>query len=108
MMFQFQMGGNNFPGFDPDNFKKLRNQKLRSWIIRQIFTGFFVWLLLDKSWINIAIAIWIITASLSLFTTLFLNKLINRKLSKFNQQPSNSASSKSNDHDFVDVEVIED
>ena len=107
MMFQFQMGGNNFPGFDPENFKKLRNQKLRSWIFRQIFTGFFVWLLRDKSWIDIAIIIWIITASLSLSTILFLNKLINRKMGNFNSSQQNH-SSKSNDDDFVDVEVIED
>ena len=109
-MFQFQLGNNTngFPGFDPSNLKKLRNQKLRSWIIRQLFTGFFVWLLRDKSWIDIAIAIWIITASLSLSTILFLNKLINRKVGKFTQQPSNNTPSKSNDDDFVDVEVIED
>lgn len=104
-MFQFQVGNNTngFPGFDPSNLKKLRNQKLRSWIIRQLFTGFFVWLLRDRSWIDIAITIWIVTAMLSLSTILFLNKLIRGKQN--NAVPNSST--KSND-DFVDVEVIED
>ncbi len=107
MMFQFQMGGGQFPGFDPQNFKKLRNQKLRSWIIRQLFTGFFVWLLRDKSWIDVAIVIWIITASLSLSTILFLNKLINNKINKFQKSHTEKDNHQSDD-DFVDVEVIED
>jgi hypothetical protein len=101
------MGGGQFPGFDPQNFKKLRNQKLRSWIIRQLFTGFFVWLLRDKSWIDVVIVIWIITASLSLSTILFLNKLINNKINKFQKSHTEKDNHQSDD-DFVDVEVIED
>ncbi len=105
MMFQFQVGNNmnGFPGFDPSNLKKLRNQKLRSWIIRQLFTGFFVWLLRDRSWIDIAIIIWIITAMLSLSTILFLNKMIGKKQNPVAPNPTSTSGD-----DFVDVEVIED
>ncbi len=94
---------NGFPGFDPSNLKKIRNQKFRSWIIRQLFTGFFVWLLRDRSWIDIAIVIWVITALLSLSTILFLNKMIQNKQNPLSKNPT----TKSED-DFVDVEVIED
>ncbi len=107
MMFQFQMGGNNFPGFDPQNIKKLRNQKIRSWIIRQLFTGFFVWLLREKSWIDIAIIIWVITASLSLSTILFLNKMVKNSINKA-KNTNSQKTSKDSEEDFVDVEVIED
>lgn len=104
-MFQFQMGNNinGFPGFDPSNLKKLRNQKLRSWVIRQMFTGFFIWLLRDRSWIDIAIVIWLITALLSLSTILFLNKLIQSKKNNLTKNPTTKS-----DDDFVDVEVLED
>jgi predicted metal-dependent peptidase len=59
MMFQFNVGSGmpNQNPFNEDFIKTTRRKKLASWIVRQLFTGFFVWLLRDRSWIDIAIAI---------------------------------------------------
>ena len=96
-----------------DFIKTTRRKKLASWIVRQIFTGFFVWLLRDKSWIDTAITIWIITASLSLITIIFISRFMNRSINHFtsnmkNQSENQQKSNKIDRDDFVDVEVIED
>jgi hypothetical protein len=71
----------------------------------------------DKSWIDIAITIWIITASLSLITIVFISRFMNRSINHFasnmknqseNQSENQQKSNKIGDDDFVDVEVIED
>ena len=115
MMFQFNFGSGipNQNPFNEDFIKNTRRKKLSSWIVRQIFTGFFVWLLRDKSWIDIAITIWIITASLSLITIVFISRFMNRSINHFaanmkNQSENQQKSNKIGDDDFVDVEVIED
>lgn len=115
MMFQFNFGSGipNQNPFNEDFIKNTRRKKLASWIVRQIFTGFFVWLLRDRSWIDIAITIWIITASLSLITIIFISRFMNRSMNHFasnlkTQSENHQKSNKLDHDDFVDVEVIED
>lgn len=115
MMFQFNVGSGmpNQNPFNEDFIKTTRRKKLVSWIVRQLFTGFFIWLLRDRSWIDIAITIWIITASLSLITIVFISRFMNRSINNFasnlkNQSEKSHLKKKDDNDDFVDVEVIED
>ena len=112
MMFQFNVGSGmpNQNPFNDDFIKTTRRKKLTSWVVRQLFTGSFVWLLRDRSWIDIAITIWIITASLSLITIIFISRFMNRSINRFtsNLNQNSPKSQKTDNDDFVDVEVIED
>ena len=115
-MFQFNFTSRSF-GNNPNgnqntanNIKQIQIAKLKKWIIRQLYTGFFIWLFKDKSWIDTVTYIWIFFASINLLGIIFVYRFVNKVSSKF-QPPDNSGTSKINndndDGDFVDVEVIE-
>ena len=115
-MFQFNFSSGSF-GNNPNdgqnaakNIKQIQIAKLKKWIIRQLYTGFFIWLFKDKSWIDTVTYIWIFFASINLLGIIFVYRFINKVSANF-QPPDNSGPSKINnkndDGDFVDVEIIE-
>jgi hypothetical protein len=115
-MFQFNFTSGSF-GNNPNdgqnaakNIKQIQIAKLKKWIIRQLYTGFFIWLFKDKSWIDTVTYIWIFFASINLLGIIFVYRFMNKVSSNF-QPTDNSGPSKINnnnvDGDFVDVEIIE-
>jgi len=115
-MFQFNFSSGSFGNNPndgqntPKNIKQIQIAKLKKWIIRQLYTGFFIWIFRDKSWIDTVTYIWIFFASINLLGIIFVYRFMNKISSNF-QSPDNVGSSKINknngDDEFVDVEVID-
>ena len=115
-MFQFNFSSESF-GKNPNNgqntaknIKQIQIAKLKKWLIRQLYTGFFIWLFRDKSWIETVTYIWMFFALLNLLGIIFVYRFMNKVSSNF-QSPDIAGPSKKNknndDGDFVDVEVID-
>lgn len=114
-MFQFNFSSGSF-GNNPNdgqnaakNIKQIQIAKFKKWIIRQLYTGFFIWLFRDKSWIDTVTYIWIFFASINLLGIIFVYRFMNKVSSNF-QSPNSAGPNKinnNNEGDFVDVEVIE-
>jgi len=114
-MFQFNFTSGSF-GNNPNdnqnatkNIKQIQFAKLKKWIIRQLYTGFFIWLFREKSWIDTVIYFWIFFASINFLGIIFVYRFMTKFSSNF-QSPQNASTNKVNkndDGDFVEVEVIE-
>ncbi len=113
-MFQFKYSSGSF-GNNPNdgqntakNIKQIQIAKFKKWIIRQLYTGFFIWLFKDKSWIDTVTYIWIFFASINLLGIIFVYRFMNKVSSNFQSTNSTSPNKiNNNEADFVDVEVID-
>jgi hypothetical protein len=115
-MFQFNFSSGSF-GNNPNdgqntakNIKQIQIAKFKKWIIRQLYTGFFIWLFRDKSWIDTVTYLWIFFASINLLGIIFVYRFMNKVSSNFQSTNASGTSkiNKNNDEsDFVDVEVID-
>ena len=114
-MFQFNFTSGSFGGNPNDgqntakNIKQIQIAKFKKWVIRQLYTGFFIWLFRDRSWIDTVTYIWIFFASINLLGIIFVYRFMNKVSSTFqsNESPRQSKITNNDDGDFVDVEVLD-
>lgn len=114
-MFQFNFTSGSFGNNLNDgkntaqNIKQIQLAKFKKWVIRQLYTGFFIWLFRDKSWIDTVTYIWIFFASINLLGIIFVYRFMNKVTSNF-QGSNNTNKNKidnNDDGEFVDVEVLD-
>lgn len=88
-------------------FKSQKRRRIIRWIIRQMYTGLFVYLFRDSKYIGVILFFWILFAVTNLFIILFLGKIIHWKFQKMSSNFQQSVNSTPETVDIEDVEVID-
>jgi len=90
-----------------NEFKSQRRKRLIRWLIRQMYTGLFMYLFRDSKYFNVLLIIWIVFASINLFVTFFLGKIIHMQFQKMSTKFSSSMNQNPETIDIEDVEVVD-
>ena len=90
-----------------NEFKSQRRKRLIRWVIRQMYTGLFMYLFRDSKYFNVLLTIWIVFASINLFVTFFLGKIIHMRFQKISTKFNSSMNQTPETIDIEDVEVVD-
>jgi len=90
-----------------NEFKSQRRKRLIRWVIRQMYTGLFMYLFRDSKYFNVLLIIWIVFASINLFVTFFLGKIIHMRFQKMNTKFQSSMNYSQDTTETIDIEDVE-
>lgn len=88
-------------------FKSQKRKKIIRWVIRQLYTGLFIYIFRESKYFNLLVGLWIVFASLNLFLTLFLGKIIHWKFQKMSTKFQNSMNYSQDTVETIDIEDVE-
>jgi hypothetical protein len=97
---------NSVNGYQTE-FKSQKRKKIIRWVIRQLYTGLFIYIFRESKYFNLLVILWIVLATLNLFLTLFLGKIIHWKFQKMSTKFQNSMSFSQDSVETIDIDDVE-